>query len=274
MRQRESIPPKAELEGFKAKVGLFSAKVKVEDANNLVTQLQNTFGVVNTHVIKIYEQLDTVFETIESIHKGSIEGIIVGVKSAQKAIEQAEYAIDKIGETLGVLQNFKNQLEENTEHLNDIDTIWNATQQLNDSFSQLETMLFEKTDELRNDIESFHDLMTQINGIKHLNDVDKLHMNFYDLLENYKKDIQNGKSMNILQNGRINEIQEILQPIEKQYKIISGLQHIMEVDNTWDCVQEEIEKMELLIVLVKLQNWLMKLLKTNLMHQLLNCMEE
>ena len=92
MRQRASVPSQVSLTHFRENVGFFKANVKGEDLNGLVTELQKTFSDINTRETKMYDQLDTVFKTVESIHKGSIEGIIVGVKSAQEAILQAEYA--------------------------------------------------------------------------------------------------------------------------------------------------------------------------------------
>lgn len=298
MRQRESVPSQVTLTHFKENVGLFRANVKGDDLNGLVTKLQDTFSDINTRESKIYDQLDTVFETVESIHKGSIEGVIVGVKSAQEAIAQAEYAIEQISETLLILQSFKTQLEDNTEHLNDIDIIWDATQQLNSDVTTLEKMLLGKVDDLKKDIESLQEVKNKLNMIKHLNDVDVLYRDFYDFSRNYSKDAQKNRNRfdslneqleNILdrlntievgmfdvkkqehlleidemwlscenseseikkldnklssQDGKINEIRETLQSIEKQYEIISRLQYLSQVDNTWESVQEELEKMQ------------------------------
>ena len=126
-KQRESVPAEITFTPFREKNLFFRANVKGGDLNELVTALQKTFSDVNSRESNIYDQLDTVFKTVESIHKGSIEGIIVAVKSAQGAISQAEYAIDRIKDTLDILQNFKDQLEDNTEHLRDIDDIWEDT---------------------------------------------------------------------------------------------------------------------------------------------------
>lgn len=233
MRQRESIPSEVTLTHFKENVGVFRANVKGDDVNGLVTKIQDAFSGVNTHVSKIYEQLDTIFKTVESIHKGAIEGIVVGVKSAQEAISQAEYAIEQIGATLEILQDFKNQLETNTEHLNDIDIIWDATQQLNNDVNQVENLLLEKVDELRKEIVSLQEVTNSIKNINHLKDIDTLHKDYYEFCKKYKSDVKSNEN-------DVNEIKEQIQKILDSIHIIDGKLsninkqvHISDIDDIW-----------------------------------------
>ena len=226
IRQRESVPSQVSLTHFKENVGFFKANVKGEDLNGLVTELQRTFSDINTRETKMYDQLDTVFRTVESIHKGSIEGIIVGVKSAQEAISQAEYAIEAISETLDILQNFKNQLEENTEHLNDIDIIWDATQQLDSDVKGLEKSLAEKAKKIDENIKVLMALKSMLDNIKHIKDVDTMYMNLSDICQKFD---QEKKCV----TGRIDAISEEIQQLEEFKESIEKIEHLSDVDNIY-----------------------------------------
>lgn len=236
MKQRASVPSQVSLTHFKENVGFFKANVKGEDMNDLVTELQKTFSDINTRETKMYDQLDTVFRTVESIHKGSIEGIIVGVKSAQEAISQAEYAIETITETLVILQNFKNQLEENTEHLNDIDVIWDATQQLDNDVKGLEKSLLEKVKKINENIKVLMNLKSNLDKIKHIKDVDTMHKDLLDVRQNFEQEKKKT-------TGRMDTISEEIQQLQGFKEIVEGIKHLKDVDNIYSDLsdlQEEV----------------------------------
>ncbi len=227
MQQRASVPSQVSLTHFKENVGFFKANVKGEDVNDLVTELQKTFSDINTRETKMYDQLDTVFRTVESIHKGSIEGIIVGVKSAQEAISQAEYAIETITETLVILQNFKNQLEENTEHLNDIDVIWDATQQLDNDVKVLEKSLLEKVKKINENIKTLMNLKSNLDKLKHIKDVDSMHKDLLDMRQKFEQEKQNS-------TGRMDTISGEIQQLQQFKEVVEGIEHLKDVDNIYD----------------------------------------
>lgn len=226
MRQRESVTSQVSLTHFKENIGLFRANVKGDDLNGLVIELQKTFSDINTRETKMFDQLDTVFKTIESIHKGSIEGIIVGVKSAQEAISQAEYAIETIKETLRVLQSFKEQLEDNTKHLNDIDLIWDATQQLDKDIQGLGKSLSQKAKSIEENIKVLMSLKLMLDKIKHIKDVDKMHK---DLSSICKKFDQEKK----VTTDRIDTIAEEIRRLEVFKGSIEKIVHLQEVDDVY-----------------------------------------
>lgn len=226
MQQRASVPSQVSLTHFKENVGFFKANVKGEDVNDLVTELQKTFSDINTRETKMYDQLDTVFRTVESIHKGSIEGIIVGVKSAQEAISQAEYAIETITETLVILQNFKNQLEENTEHLNDIDVIWDATQQLDNDVKVLEKSLLEKVKKINENIKTLMNLKSNLDKLKHIKDVDSMHKDLLDMRQKFEQEKQNSTVRMYTISGEIQQLQQFKEVVE-------GIEHLKDVDNIY-----------------------------------------
>ena len=226
MQQRASVPSQVSLIHFKENVGFFKANVKGEDVNELVTELQKTFSDINTRETNMYNQLDTVFRTVESIHKGSIEGIIVGVKSAQEAISQAEYAIETITETLVILQNFKNQLEENTEHLNDIDVIWDATQQLDNDVKVLEKSLLEKVKKINENIKTLMNLKSNLDKLKHIKDVDSMHKDLLDMRQKFEQEKQNS-------TGRMDTISGEIQQLQQFKEVVEGIEHLKDVDNIY-----------------------------------------
>lgn len=204
MRQRESVSSQVSLTHFKENVGPFKANVKAENMNCFVTETQGVFSDINTGITIILDLLDTIFKTVESIHKGSIEGIIVGVKSAQEAISQVEYAIEAISETLAILQDFKNQLEENTEHLNDIDIIWDATQQLDSDVKGLEKFLSEKVKKIDENIKVLMTLKSMFDKIKHIKDIDTMYKDLSDIRQKFEQEKKNA-------TGRIDAIVEAIQ---------------------------------------------------------------
>lgn len=226
MQQRASVPSQVSLTHFKENVGFFKANVKGENMNDLVTELQKTFSDINTRETKMYDQLDTVFRTVESIHKGSIEGIIVGVKSAQEAISQAEYAIETITETLVILQNFKNQLEENTEHLNDIDVIWDATQQLDNDVKELEKSLLDKVKKISENVKSLMTLKSNLDKLKHIKDVDTMNKDLFDVRQKFEQEKKKA-------TGRMDAISEEIQQLQQFKDVIEGVEHLKDVDNIY-----------------------------------------
>lgn len=231
MQQRASVPSQVSLTHFKENVGFFKANVKGEDVNDLVTELQKTFSDINTRETKMYDQLDTVFRTVESIHKGSIEGIIVGVKSAQEAISQAEYAIEAISETLVILQDFKNQLEENTEHLNDIDIIWDATQQLDSDVKGLEKTLSEKSTKIEDNIKILMTLKSMLDKIKHIKDIDSMYKDLSDIRHKFDQEKKNTA-------GRMETISEEIQRIAEFKESVEKIEHLSDVDTIYTALSE------------------------------------
>ncbi len=231
MQQRASVPSQVSLTHFRENVGIFRANVKGDDLNGLVTELQKTFSDINTRETKMYDQLDTVFRTVESIHKGSIEGIIVGVKSAQEAISQAEYAISAISDTLAILQDFKNQLENNTEHLNDIDVIWDATQQLNSDIQGLEDTFLNKAESIDNNIKVLMSLKSMIDKIKHIKDIDTMYKDLSALCQKF--DQEKKKT-----SDNLSKISAGIQELEKFKESVEKIKHLRDVDAVYSGLSE------------------------------------
>lgn len=225
-KQRESVPAEITFTPFREKNLFFRANVKGGDLNELVTALQKTFSDVNSRESNIYDQLDTVFKTVESIHKGSIEGIIVAVKSAQGAISQAEYAIDRIKDTLDILQNFKDQLEDNTEHLRDIDDIWEDTQELDKKIREAEELFTNKTRNIENNIKVLMELKELLDNIDHLNDIDDMYKDLLSICQQFKKEKKR------LRDDITHNSIEIVK-LDKFMKSTEEINHLKDVDTIY-----------------------------------------
>lgn len=239
MRQRDSVPSQVSLTNFKENVGWFRANVKGDDLNGLVTELQNTFSDINVRETKMYDQLDSVFKTVEAIHKGSIEGVIVGVKSAQEAISQVEYAIEQISETLLIIQGFKEQLEDNTEHLNDIDVIWDATQQLKKDILGLENALTQKFKKLEYNVNSLIGIKNVLDKIKHLKDIDKMHKDLSSICRDFEQEKSKTSNQIVAMAQEIQQLDSFkvtinklvhLKEIDTMYTELTELQNMVEVE--------------------------------------------
>lgn len=225
-KQRESVPAEITFTPFREKNLFFRANVKGDDLNELVTALQKTFSDVNSRESNIYDQLDTVFKTVESIHKGSIEGIIVAVKSAQGAISQAEYAIDRIKDTLDILQNFKDQLEDNTEHLRDIDDIWEDTQELDKKIREAEELFTNKIKNIENNIKVLMELKELLDNIDHLNDIDDMYKDLLSICQQFKKEKKR------LRDDITHNSMEIAK-LDKFMKLTEEIKHLKDVDTIY-----------------------------------------
>lgn len=225
-KQRESVPAEITFTPFRENNLFFRANVKGGDLNELVTALQKTFSDVNSRESNIYDQLDTVFKTVESIHKGSIEGIIVAVKSAQGAISQAEYAIDRIKDTLDILQNFKDQLEDNTEHLRDIDDIWEDTQELDKKIREAEELFTNKTRNIENNIKVLMELKELLDNIDHLNDIDDMYKDLLSICQQFKKEKKR------LRDDITHNSIEIVK-LDKFMKSTEEINHLKDVDTIY-----------------------------------------
>lgn len=130
---------------------LGSHKVTGAEMNNYSLKLENYFKQINDTQIETIDQFKEVYDAFESLDKDYIQGIIISVKSAEKAAEDAKSAgydaqralseIDKtvkdlsatqekltkttaaLEKTIIALSQFKSNLDE-IKHLNDIDKMW------------------------------------------------------------------------------------------------------------------------------------------------------
>lgn len=123
--------------------GLMGHKVTGEEMNNLVTKLQTCFAEYNERDRALIKEFGQVYETFEALDKGYLQGILIGVKSAEKASAEAKAAQKDIDDTIKALQITISKLKEFKDevkgysHLKDIDDMWNDVFQLDRELKSL-----------------------------------------------------------------------------------------------------------------------------------------
>ncbi|MDE7088776.1 MAG: hypothetical protein K2O54_01520, partial [Prevotella sp.] len=117
-----------------------------EELNNLVVELQSCFAEINERDRKLTKEFGQVYETFEALDKGYIQGILIGVKSAEKASQEAKEAQKDIDDTIEALQKtitklkeFKDEVNKNM-HLDDIDQMWSDILQINSFIVKLKEL--------------------------------------------------------------------------------------------------------------------------------------
>ena len=116
---------------------IFDHKVTGEELNKLVVQIQNGLVDLQKTDIKVYHQIEAVYDAFEALDKDYIAAILINVKNAEEAGKQAQEAnatlkkvidkqekiLKKQEEVIGVLKSHKEKLDK-LQHLENIDELW------------------------------------------------------------------------------------------------------------------------------------------------------
>ena len=201
----ERIPSRVDLQAVKTHVGpfdLFNHNVTGEELNKLSTQIQGHLIAINNLHIESVKEFGQVYKALEALDKDYIQAIIISVKAAEKASEQAQESAFKaeknsldITETIkvqtqmiNVLQQFKEKFEK-YERLEDINEIWNDCQELKDDVKLINFGLekivesIEKQIQRINALEQFKEQIENYEHLKHVNEI-------WNDCQTFKKDIQ------------------------------------------------------------------------------------
>lgn len=88
-------------------------------------------------------ELRHVYEAFEALDIDYIQGILIAVKSAEKASQEAQRAqkdvdvtVDRLGQTYKSFNQFKDNIN-SIKHIKDIDTIWKEHQEITKEIEQL-----------------------------------------------------------------------------------------------------------------------------------------
>ena len=135
----------------------FDHKVTGKELNRITSQVVNHLIDLNKRQIEITKEFRVIYDAFESLDKDYISGIIASLKSAEKAYDETQKAQKDIQRTMYVqekiiegLENFKNRLDSKT-HLEDIDDMWENTQQIAATMNYLNAKITNLEDE-RNDL--------------------------------------------------------------------------------------------------------------------------
>lgn len=219
-------------------------KVTGEELNNLVTELQTCFSEINERDRKVIKEFGEVYKTFEALDQGYIQGILIGVKSAEKASQEAKDAqkdvddtIKALGKTINILKEFKDEVN-SLEHLKDVDNIWNDVLQINNQIKALNKKidkqdpkianLSTKIDNAVNGLQSHIDVLLEYKGnlerIVHLSDIDSV-WNDVNILKNQISDIT--KTFDSETTHIKGELSELMSFSKSQ-------KHFDSVDDMWD----------------------------------------
>ena len=230
-------------------LGLIDHKVTGEEMNKLVTELQTCFAEINERDRKVIKEFGQVYETFEALDKGYIQGILIGVKSAEEASKEAKAAQKDIDDTIKALkltvqklQEFKNQVNAHT-HLKDIDAMWDDLRSLKKNTDKVSSELekqYKKLDQKVGDLEKYKaDLLK----ISHIKDIDEM----WDDLKEAVGNIEAVKSEIATVNT---DIKAVSNSVEQYRSKLDQITHLDDIDDLWNQVQNlnsllttQIEKM-------------------------------
>ncbi|MGN1433412.1 MAG: hypothetical protein ACI4XI_06900 [Ruminococcus sp.] len=121
------------LPSFRVNGGLFNAfshKVTGDEMNDFVCSLEELLISSNERDKMFIDEFKSVYKAFESLDKDYIQSILVSIKSAEQANDEAKKAqaannetLEKLKHTIRILTNFKTRIE-SIDHISDIDTMW------------------------------------------------------------------------------------------------------------------------------------------------------
>ena len=216
--------------------GLLDHKVTGEEMNNFVANLQKCLVKINERERNVIKEFGQVYETFEVLDKGYIQGILIGVKSAEEASKEAKAAqkdidntIKALKQTVQKLQEFKNQVN-NHVHLKDIDDMWRDLKSLIEYIDTFSLNLKKEYERLDQKIGEFETYKISLLEISHLKDVDEM----WGTLDETVNKIAALK----------NEIDTTTDNLSKETKVfyeykekLDQLVHLSDIDELWNGVQ-------------------------------------
>jgi hypothetical protein len=227
-------------------VGVLSGhKVTGEEINSLVTKLQSCFAEINERDRKVIKEFGQVYETFEALDKGYIQGILIGVKSAERASQEAKDAQKDINDTIKALQITINKLKEfkgeinRYAHIKDIDDIWCDIQRFQIELESISTELKTQGANLDKKISILEQLKIRIEKTRHFNDIDSM----WSTIKSQREEIGGfSRKLEELSGQLTEKINDMLAFKEE----IERAEHINDIDSIWENtknLQEEISRL-------------------------------
>lgn len=216
-------------------ISLFNGhKVTGDELNKLVIKLQSCFAEINERDRKVIKEFGQVYETFEALDKGYIQGILIGVRSAERASQEAKDAQKDINDTIKALQITINKLKEfkseinQYAHLKDIDGIWCDIQRFEIKLESISTELKTQSVNFDKKISTLEQIKTWIEKTRHFNDIDSIWENTKNLQEEVSK----------LSDNLGKRIEKVETEISKIVVLAKGQSHFEDIDNIWEGLQE------------------------------------
>lgn len=201
-------------------------KVTGEELNDLTIQIQTHLHSINHTQIKLIKEFGQVYSALEALDQDYIQAILVSIKATEETsqgIRETQGQIKKIVEnqrkTLEELKKFKLKLDGYT-HLGDIDKIWSDCQSW-----YKEKIAFSKL--IEGAVESSKESVKKADAIKAALTVAE--KKIVDLSKQSSSLIERLESIQNMVSENKEDINILLGFTEK----LSGIEHLMEVDDIW-----------------------------------------
>lgn len=201
-------------------------KVTGEELNDLTIQIQTHFHSINHTQIKLIKEFGQVYSALEALDQDYIQAILVSIKATEetsKSIQETQGQIKKIVEnqrkTLEELKKFKQKLD-GYAHLGDIDKIWSDCQSWYKEINALSKSLGGAVVSSKESVKKADAVKTALTAVeKKIVDLSKQSSSLIERLESIQNTVsENKEDINILHGFT-----------EK----LSGIKHLMEVDDIW-----------------------------------------
>lgn len=158
-RFSEKIPPAIKLPPVPTNSGpfdWFEHNVTGAELNKLTDEIQKQFITINTNLVNSAREFGEVYVALEALDKDYIQAIILAIKAAEEASNQAkDIAIDAAKNTkdismtieaqksiIKILEKFKSKIDKYN-HLEKIEEIWKDLQSLKKNFNAIENATYE-----------------------------------------------------------------------------------------------------------------------------------
>ncbi|MDA5457423.1 hypothetical protein [Weissella confusa] len=241
--------------------GLFDHTVTGTEINGLTAKIQQKMIDQNTIIVNVIKEFRGVYQTFEDLDKDYIQKILISLKAAQIANDNAKEGLKKIekqqddifasqndisnlikqqDKMIRVLTKFNDELQ-NLNHLQEIDDIYTANQQMKVEIENLK----ESKDTLSNKIEQLDNLQDEhqrIGGVLEsvVDEVEDFKNKSAELVAKVDKQAEQLSS-------NADEMQQYENNVEEQ---MHQLKDAVEVDN--QLINAKIEKMNRVVVILSL----------------------
>ena len=245
--------PNVSLQEFPTEGSIFSRhKVRGDEVNTLlVSPLQSTLIDINKTIRSLFDIADEVYKALESLDKEYIQGIVVAVKSAETASDQAKVASSQaldaskkaiqaqadIKETIEALRVTVNRLkefkEQATAELSSISTLKTEMTSANNRITALDNKISNVADAAK-EVKS---IRPYFSNLTHIKDVDRMWSDLKSARENVQK-------LTSTLTPFISRVNQITTRIDgdiaalKQYRaLLESYKHLGDVDVIWSDVE-------------------------------------
>lgn len=223
-------------------LGLGDHKVTGKELNSLTGRIQNKLISINGTLRNFYKEFNAVYETLDTLDKEYIAGILMSVSNSQKASDEALAAHKDISKTINALERtvislkeFKHNISTDISaictkldlvpgtfngcvHLKDIDTIWSDVKNLQSSAEKSCNNIIT----LKQHLALLLEYKQHLESLRYLNEIDSIW-----------SDVKNLQSTAEKSNNDIIALKQHLTLLLDYKQYLESLQHLNEIDSMW-----------------------------------------